>query len=135
MCKKRKKIEILFNPIRYRINIIKLEEQMDIFKFQTKVFNLPRDIHYLLREFGVVKQDNYLVCIGNVSEYNDVRLMLNGLILERKKIIGKKMTPPVGTPMIVYSSIMNYLYKPENHPMQMMFIDSKVVTKKYKKRK
>lgn len=56
---------------------------MDIFKFQIKVFNLPRDIHYSLKEFGVIKQDKYLLCIGNVSKYENIRLMLNEFILER----------------------------------------------------
>lgn len=46
----------------------------DIVKLQKKVFNLPKDIHYILRDFGVNKVNNHLICSGkiNVEKYNNI---------------------------------------------------------------
>jgi hypothetical protein len=50
----------------------------DIFKFQKKVFNLPKDIHHLLREFGVNKVNNHLICSGkiDVEKYKNLDTIL-----------------------------------------------------------
>ena len=35
---------------------------MEIVNFQKKVFQLPRDIQTIIREYGVVQVNNYLIC-------------------------------------------------------------------------
>jgi hypothetical protein len=34
---------------------------------QSKIYCLPTDIHYILKEFGVYKVKNHLVCIGKLD--------------------------------------------------------------------
>jgi|LauGreDrversion4_2_1035121.scaffolds.fasta_scaffold58442_2 hypothetical protein len=60
----------------------------DIITFQNKLFDLPRDIHYALREFGVIQHDKYLLCIGSVNKYYYCKELLTRVIL--KKIKGHK---------------------------------------------
>ena len=45
----------------------------DIVAFQTKVYNLPKDIHFILREYGVQQiRKQYLTHIGklNINKYD-----------------------------------------------------------------
>jgi hypothetical protein len=51
----------------------------DIVKLQNKVFSLPNDIHYLLREFGVNKVNNHLICSGKIDleKYDNIDNILH----------------------------------------------------------
>ena len=57
----------------------------DLITFQNKLFDLPRDIHYVLREFGVIQHDNYLLCIGSVNKYLDCKELLTKVNLKKIK--------------------------------------------------
>jgi hypothetical protein len=65
-----------------------------IVSLQSKVYNLPKDIHYILREFGVIQVNNkYLMCIGklDMSKYEKLNNMVKKKYY-KKRILNKMLS-------------------------------------------
>ena len=57
----------------------------NIVEFQQKVFNLPRDIQFILREYGVIKHNDHLLCIGKLDNKNEQ--IKQNIIKKSRKIV------------------------------------------------